>query len=175
MTTIIAVETAHGVSIGYDSMCSSGGEKFELEHPKVFTNNGAIYGVAGRLLLSTELCYADLPAPPKKKHKTDRWVTRELSPHIRDIIDSVMPKRDDDGVECQFLVIANGRAYEISGDSGWHRRTDGIYAIGSGCDLARGALMAGANINKALEIAADHDAGTGYDFTTCSAADMLDE
>ena len=60
MTTIIAKETANGVEIGFDSLCT-GYDAFDLDQNKVFVNSGMIFGIAGRLLLATELKHAELP------------------------------------------------------------------------------------------------------------------
>lgn len=173
MTTILAIETLAGVQIGCDSQ-ATGGDKIQLEQPKVFANNGAIYGVAGVALLANELRYADLPAPPEDADDTDRWMTRELTPIIRAVIEQIPMKSDDDGdFELQLIIVANGRAYELGGNTGWVRNTAGIYAIGSGGHFAAGAISAGASMKRALEIAARHDPFTGYELTATTDRELL--
>ena len=71
MTTIIAKEHNGEVVIGFDSLVS-GGESFEMEQDRVFVNNGVIYGVAGRLLLSTEIKHAHMPTPPADVAEDER-------------------------------------------------------------------------------------------------------
>jgi ATP-dependent protease HslVU (ClpYQ) peptidase subunit len=172
MTTIIAVETTHGVEIGCDSQ-ATGSDKIQMEQSKVFANNGAIYGVAGMALLANEMRYGDLPKPPKTPQDTDRWMTREMVPALRAIIDEISPKRPEDDYEMHILVVANDRAYEIGANAGWVRNTEGVYAIGSGGPYAAGAISAGASVAQALQIAAKHDPYTGYQLTTTTAARML--
>jgi ATP-dependent protease HslVU (ClpYQ) peptidase subunit len=173
MTTIIAIETPYGVEIGCDSQ-ATGGDKIQMEQPKVFRNNGAIYGVAGVALLANEMRYADLPEPPKQPANTDKWMTKELVPALRVILEATALKRDDnDEYELQIIVVANNRAYEIGGNTGWVRTTSGVYAIGSGCQFALGAISAGSSLPEALEIAAKHDPYTGYELTVSMASSLL--
>lgn len=172
MTTIIAIETAEGVEVGCDSQ-ATGPDKVEMEQPKVFVNNGAVYGVAGTALLANEICHGDMPKPPDDAAKTDRWMTREVIPAIRTIIEEIAPKRSEDDFEMHVLVVANGRAYEVGGNAGWIRNTAGIYALGSGGPYAVGAISAGASIRDALRIAAHHDPYTGYTLTVATAASLV--
>lgn len=173
MTTILAIETLAGIRIGCDSQ-ATGGDKIQMEQPKIFANNGAVYGVAGVALLANELRYADLPKPPEGVDETDRWMTRELTPTLRAIIEQVPMKADDDGdFQLQLIVVANGRAYEVGGNTGWIRNTAGIYAIGSGGHFAVGAISAGASLQGALDIAAKHDPYTGYQITATTDRELL--
>lgn len=172
MTTIIAKETANGVQIGYDSLCTSY-DSFDLEQHKVFVNAGMIFGVAGRLLISTELKHADLPTPPADPSKVDKWVTARLIPKLRALLNEIAPRRGEDGFGMQILAVVHGRVFEISGDTGWHRRTDGLYAIGSGSPYAFGALSAGSSMRDALTIAASVDPGTGGRLTVTTDKEML--
>jgi len=172
MTTIIAIETPEGVQIGCDSQ-ATGGDKIQMEQPKVFVNNGAIYGVAGVALLANELRYAELPKPPAETSDTDKWMTTEFIPALRAILEAIAPKRSEDDFEMHLIVVANARVYEIGGNSGWIRSTSGVYAAGSGAAFALGALSAGASLDRALGIAAKHDPYTGYTLTNTTAAVLL--
>jgi ATP-dependent protease HslVU (ClpYQ) peptidase subunit len=173
MTTILAIETLAGVQVGCDSQ-ATGPDKIQMEQPKVFANNGAIYGVAGVALLANELRYADLPTPPADTSQTDKWMTREMTPALRAIIEQLPLKGDDDGdFELHMVVIANGRAYEIGGNTGWVRNSTGVYAIGSGGQYAAGAISAGASLEQALAIAAKHDPYTGYELTATTDKELL--
>lgn len=173
MTTIIAKETSNGVQIGFDSLCT-GFDSFDLEQKKVFVNNGIIFGVAGRLLLATELKHADLPKAPEPSMDVEKWLTARLIPRIRRLLDDVAPKRGGDGFEMGILVVVHNKVYEISSDTGWHRRVDGIYTIGSGSPYAFGALSAGGSVKDALQVAASVDPGTGGTLTVTTAAKLLE-
>ena len=173
MTTIIAKETDNGVEIGFDSLCT-GHDAFDLEQQKVFVNGGIVFGVAGRLLVATELKYAELPKLPESSVGIEKWITSKLVPKLRKILDNIAPRRNGDGFSMQILAVIHGKVYEISSDTGWHRRKDGIYAIGSGSPYAFGSLSAGSSIGEALRVAASVDPGTGGRLTTTTAKKLLE-
>lgn len=172
MTTIIAKENANSVEIGFDSQ-ATGWDKFDLDQPKVFVNNGVIFGVAGRLLISTELKHATIPTPPPGLDGLDEWVTHRLNPKVRQLLNEVAPRRGYDGFEMQVLVIVNGRVYSINGDTGWSRRKDGLYAIGSGSTYAFATVAAGGSIAKGLQLAAQYDPYTGGRLTVTTDNNLL--
>lgn len=172
MTTILAKETPNGVELGFDSLCTSY-DSFDLDQPKVFVNNGIIFGVAGRLILSTELFHADLPTPPAKGQNIDKWLTHRLIPKIRQLLNEIAPRRGSDGFNMGIIIVVHDKVYEISSDTGWHRRKDGIYAIGSGSQLAFGALLNGASMLDALATAKYADPGTGGRLTATTAKELL--
>lgn len=154
-------------------MVTGDNDSHQLEAPKVFANNGAVYGVAGDVLYLNELRYAELPAPPQDASETDCWITRELLPVIREIVAAVQPKRGEDGFSCNIIVAANGRAYEVADNVSWTRNQAGLYGIGTGFQYGFGALSAGADMYSAIRVAAKHDAYTGFKLTVTSASDLL--
>lgn len=176
MTTIVAIESADGVTLAWDGQTSSGYHPYEGEHSKVFVNNGIVIGVAGAVLGNNILRYANLPHPDEAGWDIDRWITNTLTPAIitalseRHAIEFKNHKVETDNV---LLVVVRGRVYQISWDGCWIRRTDGTYAIGSGGDYARGALSAGAGAREALEIAAQHCMGTGLTIHIKQAEELL--
>lgn len=172
MTTIIAREDKGKVTFAYDSLVS-GGDSFEMEREKVFVNNGIIFGVAGRLLLNTEFQHYDFPTPPKDPRLTDKYVSKVLLPHIRKLLNDVAPRRHEDEYAMQILAVINNRIYDIGVDTAWVRRVDGIYAIGSGGDFARGAIDSGADLEAAIQVAAKNDPGTGGRLTIITAENLL--
>jgi hypothetical protein len=173
MTTIIAKETPNGVQIAFDSLCT-GYDSFDLDQNKVFVNAGMIFGVAGRLLIATELKHADLPTPPTASAGIEKWITSRLVPKIRQILNEIAPRRDSDGFGMQILVVIQGKVYEISGDTGWHRRKDGLYTVGSGSPYAFGVLANGGSVGAALRVAASVDPGTGGRLTVTTDKALLD-
>ena len=172
MTTIIAKETNSGVEIGFDSLCT-GYDSFQLEQKKVFVNNGIIFGVAGRLLIATELKYAELPKPPSNPKEVEKWLTHRLIPKIRQILNEIAPRRHSDGFNMGILIVVHNKVYEISSDTGWHRRVDGIYTIGSGSQLAYGVLHAGGSVAQALNAAKASDPGTGAELYVTTADELI--
>jgi len=165
VTTILAIETPDGAQIAWDSM-ASGNDIIQLAQPKVFENNGITYGVAGTVRFLNELRYADLPKP-NEGADLDRWMTLELTPALRQLIDAMGEEKSEDGeYDLHILAVVRGRVYEITGDLAWIRNTSGVYAAGSGGPFALGAISAGASIKQALEIAAKHDPYTGFSLAT---------
>ena len=76
-------------------------------------------------------------------------------------------KTDKDG-GFVFLIAYKGTLYEIDETFTVYMRDDGYYGIGSGARWALGALQAGADWQKALEIAEKNDIYTGRPFTSLS-------
>lgn len=177
MTTILMRENKKtgDVEIGYDSLCT-GGTKFELETEKVFVNksNGIIFGVAGLLLLNQELRYGVFPSVPKDPALTENWLAAVLVPHLRRLFNEIAPRRGEDYMEMQVLAVIHGKVYEIGCDLAISRKNNGgVYAIGSGGKLALGALRVGAEMEQALEVAAENDSYTGGRLTVTTAKKLL--
>ena len=75
--------------------------------------------------------------------------------------------------DSEFLVSVNGSLYHLFGDYAWERDERGIYVIGSGGELALGALealdatsaespaVAAKILKKAVAIAIKHDVNSG--------------
>lgn len=176
MTTILMRENKKTgeVEIGYDSLCT-GGTKFELETEKVFVNesNGLIFGVAGDMMINPELRYAQFPSIPQNPALTERWLVSVLVPHMRRLFNEIAPRRQEDMMSMQVLVVINNKIFEIGCDLSVLQKKDGVYAIGSGGRLALGAMKVGASLDKALEVAAENDSYTGGRLTVTTAKKLL--
>lgn len=167
-------EAKNDVVIGYDSQVT-GYSKTELGQGKVFVNNGVVYGVAGRLLMSNEIRHANMPTPPSASApvgEVDRWVTTKLAPKLRSLVREVSGPSDT-YMSVGLLAAVNGRVYEVSSDSAWIRRTDGNYTIGSGSPYAFGVIASGGSVNDALRMATNADPYTGGTLHTTTASKML--
>lgn len=173
MTTIIAIEKPDGVEFGYDSKGCGDFDGFQVDQHKVFAARGAVYGVAGSLGFANLMKHADLPEAPKQAWDCDRWVTNVLTKKIRNLAEAAAPKSTEDGVHANILIAVQGRVYRMTGDLSWTRRSDGIYAIGSGKEFALGALQAGSDTRGALQAAAYFDLHTGYELRVTTAAELL--
>lgn len=167
MTTVIAVEKPSGVLIGWDSQVSAGDEKFDAHvqsGSKMFQHGSVVYLFTGTLRDKNILKYADLPSPDDDCSDFDRWVTNALAPAIRESLkDNEATTTDNEQrlMESALLLVVAGSVYSFEEHFGWSRRADGIYSAGSGEQFAKGALKAGANVGKALQVAAQCDRGTG--------------
>lgn len=163
MTTIIMQETPTKIEVAFDDKVSGGGSQTSTNYSqKVFVNpsSDVIFGVAGLLRSAQVLAYADLPGMDEDDWDVDRYVTLELIPAIREVVNEYGGSSDEADIEyVSVLAVVRDRVYHISAGS-WTRNLSGIYGIGSGAKYAIGALAAGASIGEAVEIAADFDPHT---------------
>lgn len=179
MTTIIGIQHPAGATLGWDSLVGAEGPVFEDEAPKVFTNGGVVYGVAGPLTLANAIRHARMPDADSSNCRwdTDQWVENTLVPAIVNTLARRQVLKLEDGrpdLEGAILVVVRNRLYEIDFDTSVSRRKDGRHAIGSGAPYALGALAAGASILDALEIAASLDSGTGGSLHVVQTSQILD-
>lgn len=171
MTTIVAIETSDGVTIGADSkVTDSSGAMWIHPEAKKITSVGK-YLIAG----SGEVAALDIahhlwtPPVPNTKDKKDiyHFFISKVMPSLKQTMKEndykIIPDKDEDE-RFNLLIAIEGRIFEVSDDFSVVMREDGIYGIGSGSDLARGALYAGATIEQALTIASTHDIYTAPPF-----------
>lgn len=161
MTTIIAIEREDRVTIAADSRISGGGINDGWVQ-KIVHNGAFTFAAAGYLRAIQVLEYANLPQPPETNEDgaIDRFISIELMPAIDDAFKKV-PTAADTKSYSSIIAVVRRRVYEITGiDLAWTRSARGIYGIGSGANLAIGALEAGASPEHAIKIAARYDAGT---------------
>lgn len=147
---------------GWDSQVTNygPGRATMSDFQKVFVNNGIVFGVCGSLADAQKLAYA--PIPDLDTWDRDEWVTSVLNKKL---------KKRLEYSEC--LISVQGRVYAWS-DGSWVRSDTGVYAAGSGADIAFGAIMAGASIREALEIASEHDPYTGGTLQVKHEEEILD-
>lgn len=162
MTTIIAIETADKITLGWDSRVTAGRQRSTIDASKMFTNGDVTILFSGTVRDLHILKYAKLPT--LDTWDVDRWMTNQFTPTIRAVLTGQEAATLLDGERFMgngLLVVAGGRVYEVEHHFGWYRRADGIYTGGSGYQYAIGALSAGATVRQALEVAATHDNATG--------------
>lgn len=164
MTTVVFVERPDRIEIAFDSKASAGHAIEELEQKKVFKIGPVHFGVAGSLGFLNILASQHVPDHPQmSKEETDRWVQRVLIPIIKRAAVEYSPMTQHVGyMNSGVLVAVNGYVYDIGGDFAWVRNKRGIYAIGSGSRYATGAVSYGSSAKKAVQVAIEHDAGSGY-------------
>ena len=172
MTTIVAVKAADGVCIGADSKVTDGSGAW-WSHPsaKKMREVGQ-YIIAG----SGEVAALDIalhiwhPPTPTSADKKDlyHFVVAKVVPSLKQCFKDNeykwQPDKDDDAHKFSFLIVIGGEVFEFGDDFGVVMRSNGIYGIGSGSDIALGALHRGASIEEALKIAAENDIYTAAPF-----------
>ncbi len=175
MTTVIAIETPTGVTLGWDTQITHGARRVG-GGPKVFVNNGVVVGCSGDVLDHNIIQYANLPDPATADWDIDCYMSRDLLPAIlaalnkREAAEKHSSKAQSNSMA---IIVVRGRAYMISDDLSWYRVESGHYAIGSGSYFALGALAHGATIPEALAIATSLDVYTGAEHFTSTYDDLV--
>lgn len=164
MTTVVFVERADRIEIAFDSKVSAGYAVEELEQKKAFKVGPVTFGVAGSLGFLNALASQNIPPMPRMtKDETDRWVQRVLLPVIKRAAHEYDPHNAQASrMHSVVLAAVNGYVYDVGPDFAWIRNKSGIYAIGSGAEYAKGAVRAGSSAKEAVNVAIQHDAGSGY-------------
>ena len=172
MTTVIAIQHSDGVEMIADSQINSNGKPyFHSDMVKIVERNKYLIGVAGRVIALQAIQNSWNPPTLSGTYKGSiyNFVITKIVPSLKMFIDEskmFSDKEKEDGDLFSILIAIKGEVFEIDEDYSVARRSDGIYAIGSGADFALGALMAGSSTQHAMEIAASFDLNTHAPFIT---------
>jgi ATP-dependent protease HslVU (ClpYQ) peptidase subunit len=170
MTTIIGVEYANRCVVLGDSRVV--GDSKIYSHPdmvKVITNGNYLVGVAGDVRALQVVLHTWKPPAFLAKDRTNifQFMVNKVAPSLKQLLtdagllDSKSPDKD---FEINILVGLNGSLFEIDSDFAVSRSDSGYYGLGTGGDLALGALYAGATPEQAASIAALNDSKTAEPF-----------
>lgn len=173
MTTIVAVKYPDKVVIGADSKVTDGSGRW-WSHPEAKKmRQVGDYIIAG----SGEVAALDIGLhiwQPPKPNPADRkdlyhFIVSKVVPSLRKCMkenDYDYKPKDGDGddMKFNFLLVLDGQVFEFGDDFGVVMRQSGIYGIGSGSDIAVGALVTGCSVLRALEIAEAADIYTAAPF-----------
>lgn len=118
--------------------------------------------MSGRLADSQTVRYMDFPEVDT--WDIDRWVTKVFAKKLA--------KKD---IYANIILEVEGRLYDVGSGDAWTRNKAGLYTIGSGGDLAFGALVTGVSVMDALEVAAEWDTYTGGLLTVQTGESILSE
>lgn len=149
MTCIAGIARGGKVWMAGDSATSMDDDMFVVRDPKVVKRGGMLLGCAGEVRL-LNLVHHVLEIPQRKTRMTDmHYLTgpfadalarcvRAKAPHIDNSADK------EDGMEFAMLIGYRGALYSMDSNYDIIRSVDDFDAIGSGGQVARGALyMAG--------------------------------
>lgn len=142
MTTLVMVQTADDVILGWDSLVTDGNEQTSMRVPKVIVNNGTIFAVAGRMRAIDLMATA--PFPEWDGTDPRLWLIRHVDPVLRTALSHPPSFFDEEGAVSSvgLLAVVNGQAFEYDSALSPYQSSEGIYTIGSGGQYARGALYA---------------------------------
>ncbi len=170
MTTIIAIQTDEGATFWADGLTVGEawrpfrGEGME----KVWRRGEYLLAAAGQGPI-VEAFIAWAPPPYVRDHRPAyRFMREDFVASLREHLARFDLALDNDTDETKFegLVAVGGRVYQLDDAGGILVTEDGLYGIGNGAPYALGALAAGAEPQKAVEIAARFDLFTGPPFLT---------
>jgi len=163
MTTIVGIEKADGCSLVADSRVTDPAGRV-FSHPAVTKiNKRGAFLVAG----AGEVVPCDIAqhiwTPPllteKDRKDVYHFMIAKVMPSLRECLktngynfDEAQEK--DSSSRFQFLIAVNGELFDVGDDLSVMRNVDGFYGVGSGAQIALGALYAGAEAVRAVEIAA---------------------
>lgn len=162
MTTIIGVQYDGFCELVADSLVSNDAGRTWIHPDMTKINRRGQYLIAG----AGEVAACDVaqhiwdPPAPNEKDKRDlyHFMITKVVPSLRDCLkaNGYNFDKEEDGSannRFQFLIAVNGELFDIGDDLSVMRDADGYYGVGSGSDIALGALHAGADAKEAVEIA----------------------
>ena len=175
MTTVVMIHRGGDVVAGWDSMVTNGTHSVSsMTHDKVWVQGGVTYGFAGNLRTLDILQTTKFPEYTEGDAR--KWITTTWVPTlIESIKDNPFAFDKEEGVlkGVALLMVVGGRVFDVDDSMCPAECEDGVYAIGTGSDFARGALLSGATVMQALTIARDCDAFTGGTLTAKSVKQMI--
>lgn len=200
MTTIIGIQGEGWSVVGADSKISSfaedgfiSGQSILPPHAsKLVNRDGYVMGAAGDVRAINLLHHVF--EPPSARYATtpekiDQHITKRLVPALRACFDAEgfsppeNEKREHQAEHSSTIIVSvKARLYVIENDYSWTQDATGIYAIGTGCQYALGALHLLTNntvkkmtidkavqiVEKALSVAGHHDPYTGGPSHICT-------
>lgn len=162
MTTILGIQYEDGFVIAAESQVTESERPFYHTDVKKITEVGD-YVIAGAgISRFCDIIQYGWEPPEYDGSDPYRFMVSQFIPSMRSKHKET-GYRLKDGESFKFIVGLNRKLYYIADDYSVLRTQHGIYAIGSGSELAMGAYEAGASIETALEIAIKHDINSGGD------------
>jgi ATP-dependent protease HslVU (ClpYQ) peptidase subunit len=160
MTTIIGIEYPnHSVIVADSRVTDDAGRIYAHKVMKKIAQRGALL-IAGAGEVAPCDIAQNIWVPPtftaKDKKDVYRFMITKVMPSLRKcLVDNGYSFEEDkkDGMRFQFLISVGGEIFDIDEDLSVMKSDDNFYAIGSGGPYALGALYAGAEPEKAMEIA----------------------
>ena len=171
MTTIVAIQYPNKVVMGADSQTTGeSGTIYRHESVKKIVANGKFLIAGSGDASPSDICQYVWEAPtPRGVEWNDlyKFMITKAMPSLKQCFKDADYKSDSDS-SFSFLFAIGGEVFDVSEDFSVLKKQNGIYGIGSGSNVAIGAIQQGATIERALEIAAENDAYTSgpFDFVT---------
>lgn len=172
MTCIIGFAADNSVYIGGDSAASDGHNVSIYSTPKVFKRGELVFGFTGSYRMGQLLRYHLVPPARHEGVEDIEYLVVHLIPEIRTTFKEHGFSKTDSSEESggTFLIGYRGNLYVVYTDYQVSQTADSIAAIGSGAEVALGAMYAldieppVDRITRSLEIAATLNAFVRWPF-----------
>jgi ATP-dependent protease HslVU (ClpYQ) peptidase subunit len=174
MTCIVGLIDGGDVYLGGDSALSTGNEIIAQRQPKVFRVGDFLIGCSGSARIKLLLSYAfNPPKRPFAKDLESYMATDFLNAMRKCFKDGGLARKDSE-VESYYgsiLIAHRGRLFHLGSNYSLFEAHCGYDAVGSGAEVAKGALYATRllppreRLLLALEAAATHVEGVRPPFT----------
>lgn len=162
MTCIVGLIDNGKVYIGGDSCVSRGYVQQTMSSPKVFRNGHFLIGYSGSLRMAELLRFAFSPPEHPKDISTERYFATLFADALRTTLKdagNATKNNEQESSTGYFLVGYQGRLITIEADYSFTEVADGWDAIGSGNEVALGAMHATKDMSlipqKRIELALD--------------------
>lgn len=166
MTTIVAVKDKKGqITFGWDSQVTNGYSKSELSSSKVFRNGPVVLGVSGSIRSSNIIEFMDIPEVDSYRpgFNPRKWAITDFVPSLRSALrnNGALETGEFDQWEGSLILAVAGDIFKVALDFGVLNDTTGTVVVGSGTEVARAALLAGATVEAAVRQATERDTCSG--------------
>ena len=182
MTAIVGIQGKDWALIAADSMTTYDDKPYYAKgQDKVVRKGDYIIAFAGDAIAGN---IANLMWNPPKLVKSmhiDDFMQNKVLPSLREVMSDNGyhgASKDDKDAGFDALICLNGTIYEVDHDYLWSRDDRGLYAVGSGGNLALGALATGFSktsiksaefaARRAIKISAEYNIGVGGDIKVIS-------
>jgi ATP-dependent protease HslVU (ClpYQ) peptidase subunit len=147
MTTLVAIQGDGWSVMGCDSRLSDEHGRFQIaKTPKIVENNSILIGGCGSSRASNVLHYGYVQPKPTLKEDLSVYMTQKFIPAMRkNFIDAGIDMKEDGDVaqiDGGFIISVKGQVFSVSEDYSWDTDVRNVYVMGSGGDVALGALAA---------------------------------
>jgi ATP-dependent protease HslVU (ClpYQ) peptidase subunit len=147
MTTLVAIQGDGWSVMGCDSRLSDEHGRFQIaKTPKIVENNSILIGGCGSSRASNVLHYGYVQPKPTLKEDLSTYMTQKFIPAMRkNFIDAGIDMKEDGDVaqiDGGFIISVKGQVFSVSEDYSWDTDVRNVYVMGSGGDVALGALAA---------------------------------
>ena len=147
MTTLVAIQGDGWSVMGCDSRLSDEHGRFQVaKTPKIVENNSILIGGCGSSRASNILHYGYVQPKPTLKEDLNVYMTQKFIPAMRrNFVDAGIDMKEDGDVaqiDGGFIISVKGQVFSVSDDYSWDTDIRNVYVMGSGGDVALGALAA---------------------------------